>query len=895
MENSLTHDARAPIARSSEALGRVTAVYGSQATVELAPRALGSEKATVGKFVGLAAGATMLVGMITEISEQATAASGQTLRKIARLDLLGEIRAQKFQRGVTEYPTIGDTATLLSERELRLVYGAAGPDHAHIGDLQQNPNINVHVDVDNLVSRHFAILGATGVGKSSGVVIILQKILDTRPNLRLFLVDPHNEYGRCFGEKAQVLNPRNLRLPFWLFNFEETVDAFFGGRPGVDEEVEILSEVIPLAKSAYLQYRAGTERSALAKKRDTRDSGFTADTPVPYRIEDLINLLDERMGRLENRNSRMVYHKLIGRIQTFRNHPRYAFMFENANIGGDTMAEILGNLFRLPPDGKPMTIMQLAGFPAEVVDSVVSVLCRMAFDFGLWSDGVAPLLFVCEEAHRYAPADKKIGFGPTRRALSRIAKEGRKYGVFLGLVTQRPAEIDATIISQCSTLFVMRMSNERDQSLIRSAVSDAAANLLSFIPRSARAKCSPSAPAWRCRRACASRNCRRSCGPTARPPATPAPMSARISTATCYHCDRSLAQRQHEPSVQRRRRVRRLRIAVRCTALQPAQAQMPAPPHRHRRARRSGLAFQPAEKAAGWLAPIRCRTIRSDIRRTIPLERLFPPDQIDQRRHADMAAAFLDGAVVLGDFERSEIGERVLQQRAGIKPRRVGRPASFVFELFQAIALHQQKPAGLERRLDAGKDMRALRRRGELDEDRRHHVEGRVRPVPMRSCRPVRRAASRRARRRAGALWPAPAAKSQREHVEPLLGHEHAVAPFAVGNRQRAPAFAQEMRMRLEEGVGCRAEQIARRGKALLPVGKFRVVALAHARPPKIALPTRTCVAPSEIATAKSALMPIDKSLSPLRLAILAVSAKCGARRLVEPGECTSSPEICKP
>ena len=157
-------------------------------------------------------------------------------------------------------------------------------------------------------------------------------------------------------------------------------------------------------------------------------------------------------------------------------------MFENANIGGDTMAEILSNLFRLPTQGKPMTIMQLAGFPAEVVDSVVSVLCRMAFDFGLWSDGVAPLLFVCEEAHRYAPADKKVGFGPTRRALSRIAKEGRKYGVFLGLVTQRPAEIDPTIISQCSTFFVMRLANDRDQGLIRSAVSDAAANLLSFIP-----------------------------------------------------------------------------------------------------------------------------------------------------------------------------------------------------------------------------------------------------------------------------------------------------------------------------------------------------------------------------------------------------------------------------
>jgi hypothetical protein len=113
---------------------------------------------------------------------------------------------------------------------------------------------------------------------------------------------------------------------------------------------------------------------------------------------------------------------------------------------------------------------------------VVSVLCRMAFDFGLWSDGAVPLLFVCEEAHRYASADRSVGFGPTRRAISRIAKEGRKYGVFLGLVTQRPAELDPTVISQCSTLFVMRMANDRDQALVRSAVSDAAANLLSFVP-----------------------------------------------------------------------------------------------------------------------------------------------------------------------------------------------------------------------------------------------------------------------------------------------------------------------------------------------------------------------------------------------------------------------------
>jgi uncharacterized protein len=479
-------DARTTCARP-ETIGRVVRISGSQGTVELIASTAGGENPTVGKFMGLKSAKAIIIGLITEVGEETLAAAtgGQTIRKVARLDLIGEIGlgpegSLGFQRGFSEYPNIGDAALMLTENMLRLVYGTADADRAHIGDLQQNPNIPVHINIDHLVSRHFAILGATGVGKSSSVAIVLRKILEMRPNLRIFLVDPHNEYGRCFGSKAQVLTPRNLRLPFWLFNFEEIVDAFFGGRPGVAEEVEILSEVIPQAKAAYLQYRAG-ERSA-SKRREQRDSGFTADTPVPYRIEDLINLLDERMGKLENRSSRVLYHKLISRIQTFRNHPRYAFMFENANIGGDTMAEIISNLFRLPSECKPMTVMGLAGFPAEVVDAVVSVLCRMAFDFGLWSDGAAPLLFVCEEAHRYASADRNIGFGPTRRALSRIAKEGRKYGVYLGLVTQRPAEIDSTILSQCSTLFVMRLSNDRDQELIRSAVSDAAANLLSFIP-----------------------------------------------------------------------------------------------------------------------------------------------------------------------------------------------------------------------------------------------------------------------------------------------------------------------------------------------------------------------------------------------------------------------------
>jgi DNA helicase HerA-like ATPase len=476
-----------PIQAGHEVLGRVLAVSGSQVTVGLsAPSSMNDVRATVGKFLGIVSGDTLTVGMITEIAERRLGDRDPDCPNFAKMDLIGEIKiggsgTPFFQRGVTEYPMIGEPAILMGDRELRLIYTGYNRPPCNIGVLQQDRSIPARVDVDQLVSKHFAVLGTTGVGKTTGVIILLQQILQERPDLRVFLIDPHNEYGRSFGDRAQVLTPRNLRLPFWLFNFEETVDAFFGARPGVPEEVEILSEAIPLAKAAYVQLRASSDRS-LVKRRDPRSLGYGADTPVPYRIEDLITVIDESMGKLENRATRSAHQRLLQRIQTFRNHPRYGFMFENATVGGDTMAEVVSHLFRLPANGVPMTIMQLAGFPAEVVDSVVSVLSRMAFDFGLWSDGAAPLLFVCEEAHRYAPADKSIGFGPTRRALSRIAKEGRKYGVFLGLVTQRPAEIDATILSQCSTMFVMRLSNDRDQALIRSAVSDAGVNMLSFIP-----------------------------------------------------------------------------------------------------------------------------------------------------------------------------------------------------------------------------------------------------------------------------------------------------------------------------------------------------------------------------------------------------------------------------
>ena len=468
-------------------LGTVLSVRGSEACIGLPAPALSEQlRATVGAFLAITAGRHRLIGVVTEVASNVEGRGDNRFGALARVDMMGEIvtdatGAERFSRGVSAYPAIGDAARIIGRDELRIVYKASSANAITIGALHNDDSIAACVDVDNLLSKHFAILGSTGVGKSSGVAVILSEILDLRPDLRIFLLDGHNEYGRCFGSRANVVNAAALKLPFWLFNFEELVDALYYGRPGVEEEVDILAEQIPIAKSLYQAQRSSLERMTL-RRIDPRSAGYTVDTPVPYMMQDLVALIDERMGKLENRASRMRHHQLLTRIEGLRNDSRYAFMFENANVGGDTMSDILSYLFRLEPSAQPMTVLQVAGLPVEVVDAVVSVVCRLAFDFGLWSDGAMPMLFVCEEAHRYAAADRSVGFAPTRRALLRIAKEGRKYGVCLGLVTQRPAELDPTIIAQCSTLFAMRMANDRDQALLRSAVTDAAANLVAFVP-----------------------------------------------------------------------------------------------------------------------------------------------------------------------------------------------------------------------------------------------------------------------------------------------------------------------------------------------------------------------------------------------------------------------------
>lgn len=472
-------------AAAAAVVGQLVAVTGAHATVRFSDASLAgdSDEAdfSVGAYLAIRTPRSLIIGVLCDISVAADAAT----QAGGRMDMLGEIitdasGAARFHRGVSHYPKVGSTVLRAGERELRLIFDVSGPSTIQIGHLQQDRRIGAYVDVEEMVQKHFAIFGSTGSGKSSGVALILREIMAARMDLRVLLIDPHNEYASCFEDKAHVLRPGNLKLPYWLFNFDETVEIIFGKRTDLTDEIGLLSELIPLAKNEYARARAGV--TSTYRMIETDGGRYTADSPVPYRMDELIALADSRMGKLENQATAARYQRLIMRINAVRKNPRYAFIFDEAHAANDNMVDVLCQLLRLEESERLMTIVQLAGFPAEMFDALVSVLFRMAFEFGLWSDGALPLLMVCEEAHQYANSDRSIGFQPARDALSRISKEGRKYGVFLGLVTQRPAQIDPTLVSQCSTVFAMRMGNEADQRIVRSAVSDPGDRLLGFLP-----------------------------------------------------------------------------------------------------------------------------------------------------------------------------------------------------------------------------------------------------------------------------------------------------------------------------------------------------------------------------------------------------------------------------
>jgi hypothetical protein len=466
-------------------LGHVVSVSGSQAIAAL-QTVSGDQKARVeiGTLVKITTPVSTVIGLVSGLSSPMQATSQDSDFHFAELTLAGEIQISEktgkpaFRRGVSSSPAIGDVMATASRHELECVYIQPDVETIEVGTLFQDSGVAANLLVNELFGKHFLVVGSTGSGKSYAIKTIMREVLQSHENAHVVILDVHNEYGDVFGDKAECIRPKDLHLPFWLLNFEELCTVLTSTDSHRDAEIEILTDAIITAKKRYM--RDTTPPTRLRRASDTT-AKITVDTPCPFLLSAIVSYIDEQLGKLERSQALLPYRRLRSRIEALVGDARYSFMFGAVSIE-DNMVEILGRLFRMPAEGKPITVLDLAPVPAEILDVVISLIARLGMDFCMWCDGKMPLHLVCEEAHRYAPAVETDRFLPTRRSLARIAKEGRKYGVSLALVTQRPSELDTTIISQCSTIIAMRLSTDRDQDVIRANANEGTLQLLDFLP-----------------------------------------------------------------------------------------------------------------------------------------------------------------------------------------------------------------------------------------------------------------------------------------------------------------------------------------------------------------------------------------------------------------------------
>ena len=322
-----------------------------------------------------------------------------------------------------------------------------------------------YVLTDELFGKHFSIVGTTGSGKSCVVATILNAVIERNPNAHLMLLDPHSEYSSAFKERAAVLSPGDgLHLPYWLFNFDELVEIVIRSNPNL-EQAKILGDAVMAAKQSYFA-KAGL------------DGLGTVDTPAPYRMSDVIRFLDTAMGSLNRPDGVAAYQAVKNRILSLpggepkhRKHTR----------GRQTRArhwDSGGVVDTGHHQGRVVLQERHCIVSAADANREFSKLLRRVREgqsVTITSHGrpVARLVPLSAESRMREAA---------KQALFRIAKEGRKYGVSLCVVSQRPSDLAPGLLSQCNTMFAFRMTSHEDQDIVRSAVPEASHGLMNFLP-----------------------------------------------------------------------------------------------------------------------------------------------------------------------------------------------------------------------------------------------------------------------------------------------------------------------------------------------------------------------------------------------------------------------------
>ena len=488
----------------------------------------------IGSFLKIPLGYANLYGIVTQIGASAIPEKIKEViaedpgkldnRQWLNMVLVGEQVGKKFERGVSQFPTTGDKVHLVTIRDLETIYGGYDEKNSiDVGNISISESLIAKIDLNKLVSRHCAILGSTGSGKSNSVGVILNAIANTGfKSSRILVIDPHGEYNSVLRKKSIVYKikadpakkEKELYIPFWALPFDELVKIFSGNLG--DQNIDYFRSKIVDTKL----------KSIDAQGIDIEKELVTADSPIPFSIKQLWFDLDD--FERQTFNERGSYDSIselqiqgdaeqlisneyqpagLGSSKPFLNNQakgilsflesirlklkdsRYDFLFEPGgyapSLNGDVQHDLSTLLFEWLGGEQPITILDISGIPGEIMTSISGSLLNIVYSALFWGQNLQnggrnqPLFIVLEEAHSYLKAGEN---SISSRVVRKIAKEGRKYGVGLALVTQRPSELDETVLSQCGTIIALRMNNSKDRGHIRFAIQDELQTMTDLLP-----------------------------------------------------------------------------------------------------------------------------------------------------------------------------------------------------------------------------------------------------------------------------------------------------------------------------------------------------------------------------------------------------------------------------
>lgn len=522
-------------------LGYVGAVTGAAISVRQSPGVasgiviIGGKSyrtGQVGSFVRIPQGYHDLYGIVAEVGANATPEAVREVHNRGErwmtIQLVGEIVGASFERGISQHPNVNDEVHLVTEEDLAVIYGTTDSGQVIIGRLANAEGISVRIDLDKLVTRHSAVLGSTGAGKSTTVSSLLRSIALQEatergkgfPSARILLLDIHGEYGRALRSVSTVfhINPSGsehpLHIPFWALDPVDLLHFLMGkldDKPLTQILDKILDHKIKRAKDPPV---AGLDLTSM-----------TAHSPIPFSLKALwLELLDPEIKtwsdalrtksaldeegdaqtlkqpryKIHGAGSAAPFINQIGvlgirrQLDQMRSRlldRQYDFLLHpgawEPDLDGKASKDLSDLLRTWLGHDKPISILDLSGIPSIVVTRLIGAILKIIFDGLFWGrekseGGIGrPVLVVMEEAHRYL---SKESDGPARTMAQRIVKEGRKFGIGAMIVSQRPSEVDETILSQCGTFIALRLSNPSDRSKVQASLPDSLAGVIDSLP-----------------------------------------------------------------------------------------------------------------------------------------------------------------------------------------------------------------------------------------------------------------------------------------------------------------------------------------------------------------------------------------------------------------------------